>query len=168
MTHLYQPLMIKTILESKDNAATREDIARSFVHAEGYLEYYIDRVSVHPHKTLIKHKIVTYDRKTKSYTLQIDGDLTASQKNRLVELCKLRQQEFEDKNYKILDKRTKRTDIGHREYDVYAKSKGTCVSCGAKSTDVPLDIDHIIPVSMGGSNNLDNLQALLQMQSPKT
>lgn len=160
MTHIYQPLMIKTILESSNNTATRESIARSFVDAGGYLEYYIDRVAKWPHQTLIKHKIVTYDRKTKSYTLQIDKDLTTSQRNRLVELCKLRQQEFEDKNYKILDRRTKRTDIGYREYDVLAKSKGICVACGAKSTDVKLDIDHIVPASKGGNNSIDNLQAL--------
>ena len=37
------------------------------------------------------------------------------------------------------------------------KSNGVCVACG---TDERLQVDHIIPVSRGGTNDLDNLQML--------
>lgn len=35
-----------------------------------------------------------------------------------------------------------------------------CKDCGATKDDAPLEIDHIIPISKGGSNRLDNLQVL--------
>ena len=41
MTHIYQPLMIKTLLESDNNIVTTEQIARSFlVNSVTELEYY--------------------------------------------------------------------------------------------------------------------------------
>ena len=44
-------------------------------------------------------------------------------------------------------------------FDVLEKDNFTCQYCGAKATDenVLLEIDHIIPVSKGGDNNIENL-----------
>lgn len=35
-----------------------------------------------------------------------------------------------------------------------------CLCCGRSSKDVKLTIDHVIPVSKGGMNNIDNIQPL--------
>ncbi len=34
----------------------------------------------------------------------------------------------------------------------------TCLACG--KNDVPMTVDHVIPVSLGGSNGIDNIQPL--------
>jgi 5-methylcytosine-specific restriction endonuclease McrA len=40
------------------------------------------------------------------------------------------------------------------------RDKRTCQMCGRKAPEVILEIDHIIPVSKGGSNHPTNLQVL--------
>lgn len=46
-------------------------------------------------------------------------------------------------------------------HEVFKRDNYTCVECGAKKSDgATLHVDHIIPVSKGGSDELDNLQTL--------
>ena len=48
-------------------------------------------------------------------------------------------------------------------FKILKRDNYTCVKCGqspAKNNDVELEIDHIIPVSKGGTNDLENLQTL--------
>ena len=40
------------------------------------------------------------------------------------------------------------------------RSRYKCVFCGRNSNQIQLEVDHIIPFSKGGSNNLSNLQTL--------
>jgi hypothetical protein len=42
-------------------------------------------------------------------------------------------------------------------HSVWERDEGTCRSCGSKSE---LQYDHLIPVSMGGANSVENLQIL--------
>lgn len=42
--------------------------------------------------------------------------------------------------------------------EVKARDGHRCVCCG--STATPLDVDHIVPASLGGSDDLGNLQTL--------
>ncbi len=161
MTHIYQPLMLKILLKSGDGTATTEQIARSFLNKDNsQLQYYKNIVKRWPHKTLKKHNIVSYKKGT--YTILLDRDITERQRQSLVEMCDLRLNEFMDKDpwitkFRDLDTRS---ISGSIRYDILSKSKGVCVACGIKSTEALLDIDHIIPISMGGMTEPDNLQAL--------
>ena len=58
----------------------------------------------------------------------------------------------------------KRTHIPRgMRHEVFKRDNYTCVECGAKKEDgVTLHIDHIIPVSKGGSDELSNLQTLCE------
>ena len=42
-------------------------------------------------------------------------------------------------------------------FEVYKRDKFTCQYCGRKAPDVVLNIDHIMPVSKGGTNDILNL-----------
>jgi len=61
-----------------------------------------------------------------------------------------------------LNSRPKRTPIPARtRFEVLHRAGHTCQSCGAKASGgAQLHIDHIHPVSKGGTNDLANLQAL--------
>lgn len=53
---------------------------------------------------------------------------------------------------------TKRKSISKRlRFEVFKRDRFTCQYCSAKPPKVPLEIDHIHPVSKGGSNDIDNL-----------
>jgi hypothetical protein len=45
-------------------------------------------------------------------------------------------------------------------YEVLVRDDHTCQSCGAKAPNTLLQVDHIFPRSLGGSNEMDNLQTL--------
>jgi uncharacterized protein YozE (UPF0346 family) len=47
-----------------------------------------------------------------------------------------------------------------RRYDVLRRDQFQCVLCGASGGEAKLEVDHIIPVSKGGSDDLDNLRCL--------
>lgn len=46
-----------------------------------------------------------------------------------------------------------------RKY-VYERDNYQCKSCGKTNHETDLNIDHIIPLSKGGTNDLSNLQTL--------
>ena len=55
----------------------------------------------------------------------------------------------------------KRNVSPRKRMDVLEKYKFKCAYCGATASDgVTLEVDHVIPVSKGGSNEMDNLQIL--------
>jgi len=47
-----------------------------------------------------------------------------------------------------------------KRFLVLKRDQFTCVMCGRSGIGVKLEVDHKIPVSKGGTNNLDNLQTL--------
>lgn len=62
---------------------------------------------------------------------------------------------------KIKSKRRRTRVPRGMRHEVFKRDNYTCVECGAKKSDgATLHIDHIIPVSKGGTDELDNLQTL--------
>jgi len=58
-----------------------------------------------------------------------------------------------------------------RQY-VFQRDKYQCQSCGKTATETHLSIDHIIPLALGGQNDISNLHTLClvcnQTKSDKT
>lgn len=47
-------------------------------------------------------------------------------------------------------------------HEVFLKDGYRCVECGATNRDAKLEVDHVVPVSQGGTDELDNLQTLCE------
>lgn len=161
MTHIYQPILIKTLLESKDGSASVDEIARKFLdNDDSQINYYKKVAKRWPKITLKSHGVIKY--KKDIFTLNLDHKLSPDERKHLIELCDLRLNAFIDEDPWIKKIReTDKTMINKSvRFDILARSKGICVACGVKSTEAMLHVDHIVPVSLGGKTEPGNLQAL--------
>ena len=43
------------------------------------------------------------------------------------------------------------------KFDVLRRGNFSCVYCGRKAPDVQLHVDHVVPISCGGTNAIENL-----------
>jgi diadenosine tetraphosphate (Ap4A) HIT family hydrolase len=85
------------------------------------------------------------------------------QKAHIRGLCEQKLQEFVQKRgLGIWDYRLLETDPipDSIRYQVLKESGGRCALCGITKKESPIDVDHIIPRSRGGTHNKSNLQAL--------
>lgn len=53
-----------------------------------------------------------------------------------------------------------------RQY-VLQRNNYQCQSCGKQNTEAQLNIDHIVPLATGGSNDISNLQILCSQCNQK-
>jgi len=161
MSHIYQPLLIMTLIESGGSATLRY-LANTFLsHDESQLLFYENTIKNMPIRVLKKHGIVGKDGDLIS--LSINKKLTFEQKAHLKMLCEKRLQKFIFKRgLSIWDYRLLNTDPvpDSLRYRVLKDSGGRCELCGATKKERPLDVDHIKPQSKGGKNVYENLQVL--------
>ena len=94
MAHIYQPVMIKTLLQNC-NSATADQIAKKINELdESNLSIFRNNVRDMPGRVLSSHGIVERDGNT--YTLQIE-DLSDTQREKLIELCDYAVKAYEKK-----------------------------------------------------------------------
>lgn len=67
----------------------------------------------------------------------------------------------EDPTYKLSSKGRKIYSKERREM-IYTKYNGRCALCGRKIKIEDMTLDHIVPLSMGGAESMENLQATCQ------
>jgi 5-methylcytosine-specific restriction endonuclease McrA len=60
----------------------------------------------------------------------------------------------------IKSKQYKKTLPKGIRHEVLKRDDFRCVECGATNKQTPLQIDHILPISKGGTDELDNLRTL--------
>lgn len=163
MSHIYQPVVIRTLLE-KNGISSIRDIAREFLsYDEAQVAYYIKIAKNYPKQTLLKHGVIDTSE-TGFFRLTLDNNsLSDIQRTELIEICNDKIRWYINKYKGIIgDYRYNPDDLSSKSirYLVLKLAKGRCALCGASVKDTPIDIDHIIPRSKGGSNDITNLQAL--------
>lgn len=162
MSHVYQPLMIRTILAG-GGATTRRQIAAAFLTADlSQLEYYEQITKGYPVQTLRRHGIIEHDRGL--YRLCEEGaPLNEWERASLIGLCDEKVADYISRRQNAIWRhRAQNFDplSGTLRYEVLKRARGRCESCGISNEERALQVDHIMSRSKGGSNDLSNLQCL--------
>ena len=160
MSHIYQPLLIKSLVES-GGASTLRQLALQFLSQdESQVQYYEDRLKKMPIPVLKRHKIIDKDGDLVSLAIK---KLTLEQKAQIKMICEQKIQEYIFKrgigiwDYRMLDTNPIPDSLYYR---VLKESGGRCALCGATKKERPLQVDHIKPRSKGGKTVYENLQVL--------
>lgn len=161
MSHIYQPLLIKILIDS-GGIATLRQLANSFLSSdESQIIYYENVIKNMPLKILKKHNVVIEEGAV--VKLNIDfKKLTLNDKAEIKKLCEQKIQNYVSKkglsiwDYRLVDGAVN----DNLRLRVLKESGGKCSICGISVKERPMDIDHIIPLSRGGKTIYENLQAL--------
>jgi ATP adenylyltransferase len=160
LSHVYQPLMIRSLVDAGGSATLRQ-LANAFLSQdESQLIYYEKRIKEMPLRVLKKHGVVERDGDLVSLAVK---KLTLEQKAQMRMICERKMQEYVQKRgLSIWDHRLLDSDPvpDSTYYQVLAESGGRCALCGATKKERRLEVDHIKPRSKGGKTEYSNLQAL--------
>jgi len=162
MAHIYQPLMLIELIKGNGKVSAR-NISKSFLsYDETQIDYYKKITALMPFKYLSKH--LSEIKKSKDNYLFEDFDLNETQKDELIKLCNEKLQNYIKKRgiKKIFSHRTLASGVipGSIRYKVLLRAKNRCESCGISNKEKALEVDHILPRTKKGKDELINYQAL--------
>jgi len=162
MSHIYQPVMLMELLSNQGSSSVEEVAKKILLHDKSQVDYYSNITKQMPGRVLGKnHNIVT--KKANQYSLNEFNELTDEQVEDLIGLCQQKLDEYVNKRgKKIWQHRTNASGYisGTIRYQVLKRAKYCCELCGISAQDKALEVDHIIPRSLGGEDNIENFQAL--------
>ncbi len=161
MQHVYQPVMLIELLKNNGKASETQ-IAKAILDVDPIQQrYYEDKVRNMVGKILKKNGITDYQKAI--HSLNGYEHLTQYEIDELINLLKEKlTAEMNTRGDSFWKHRaTDRDDIsGSIRYEVLKRAKGRCECCGISKDERPLDVDHIVPVSKRGKNDITNYQAL--------
>jgi diadenosine tetraphosphate (Ap4A) HIT family hydrolase len=162
MAHIYQPVMLRTLIEGGGHASLRQIAAAFLARDESQLEYYERITRDMPGRVLGKHGLV--ERDDKGYHLTFDpASLTPDERTEILRLCDEAVAGYLQKRGEAVydHRRTALGEIsGTLRYEVFKRAGFRCELCGVSAEECALQVDHIVPRKHGGTDDLTNLQAL--------
>ena len=163
MSHIYQPVMLRHLLE-RGGQATVTSIAKAILlHDPTQVEYYKHIVKRYPGSVLSNPKKDLVERNGNSYAIKNFEDLSDADIEKLLNICDEKLVEYLDSMITSpWDHRRPSSGYiaGSKIYEVFKNAKYRCQLCGASAEHVALTVDHIVPRKLGGTDDLSNLQAL--------
>lgn len=160
MSHIYQPLLIRNLIDAGGSATLRQLALNFLAYDESQIIHYEKTLKNMPVKVLSNHSIVKRDGDFVSLLVK---KLSFKERAEIIKICEQKIQEYISSrgmsmwDYRLLNQDPIPDSI---RYKVLSDGKGRCALCGATVKERLLDVDHIIPRSRGGSNEYENLQIL--------
>ena len=153
MSHIYQPLMLRILLQNGGIATTRQIAAAFLAEDESQLEYYEAITTRMPGKVLRKHGIV--ERNGERYSLAPNTiGLSPQETQALIALCDEAIARFKAiREASIWEHRAVGLGQipGKLRYETLKRAGFRCELCGVPADERALDVDHIIPRKAGGA-----------------
>lgn len=146
MSHIYQPVMLETLLERGGQASMREIAAQILAHDESQLDYYEQIVKNMPGRVLASHGIV--QRAGDNYVLAPTvRDLSDEERSDLIRRCREALEAFKEKRGAAFWKH-RRPGLGiipgRARYETLKRAAFRCELCGVSADD--------LQVALAGSN----------------
>jgi len=162
MSHVYQPIMIKKLLERGGCATVQEIATELLIQDKSQIEYYEQITKNMVGKVLVKNRGIA-DKQGNQYLLNGYDELSPEEVRLLSEICDAKVDEYiETRGSAIWAHRKKSSGYisGTIRYEILKQAKYRCELCGISAEEKALEVDHILPRNQGGTDDTNNLQAL--------
>jgi ATP adenylyltransferase len=161
MSHIYQPVMLLTLLQHGGECSETEIAKAISVHDPTQIEYYEAITRNMVGRVLTRHGLVKRDGKR--FGLLSARPLSKKQRAELQRLLVAKLDQYVAKRGERIWQHRKLAlgDIsGTLKFEVLKRASTRCELCGISNNERALEVDHILPRNHGGSDDLTNLQAL--------
>jgi len=161
MSHIYQPVMLKHLLESGGQSNVTDIAKAILVHDHTQIEYYEAITKRYPSRVLQARKIT--ERVKNECRIAGFDDLEESEVAALIQICSAKLKEYLQRKKSSPWQHRKKSSgniPGSVKFEVLKNARHRCQLCGISADQKALEPDHIIPRERGGSDDITNLQAL--------
>ena len=162
MSQVYQPVMLIELLKNSGRIDVKQIAGAILKRDPTQIEYYSEIVKNMVGRVLTKNRGIT-ERVGSTYQLLGFEDLSGPEINELILLCEDKINKFEeDRGHQVWNHRRRghRPISGSIRYEVLKRAAFRCELCGISANIKNLEVDHINPKSLGGSDTIHNFQAL--------
>lgn len=161
MSHIYQPVMLMTLLEKGGSASVRDIATSILIHDESQIEYYEQITKQMVGQVLRKRAVVK--KEGKAFELLDFDKLSGEQVTELIGLLQGKLDDFKERRGSKIWQHRKLSEgyiSGTIRYEVLKRAKFRCELCGISAEIKALEVDHIVPRNKGGSDDPSNFQSL--------
>jgi ATP adenylyltransferase len=163
MSHVYQPVIIKDLLSNGGQSDVR-DMATTLLNLDiSQVDYFVSIINKTPKEVLSRHGIVSKQPRNPNYYLEGYSDLSEDEVEQLINICEKKLEGYQEKRgsdiWSYRD-RSRRPIKGSVRYEVLKRANFRCELCGVEASNRAIEVDHIVPKSLGGKDDLGNYQAL--------
>jgi hypothetical protein len=161
MSHIYQPVMLMTLLRQGGKASVRDIAINILIHDESQIDYYEQITKDMVGRVLRNSQVV--QKEGNSFELFDFSSLTEAQITELIGLCQKKLDDFKNERGSKIWQHRKISEgyiSGTIRHDVLKRAKFRCELCGISAEVKALEVDHIVPRKKGGSDDPSNFQAL--------
>jgi diadenosine tetraphosphate (Ap4A) HIT family hydrolase/5-methylcytosine-specific restriction endonuclease McrA len=150
-------------LLKKGGSANTADIAKALLIRDiSQIEYYETITKNMVGRVLTKNRGIT-EKQNDSYHINGFDSLSVGEVKILIDLCDSKIESYvERRGDRIWSHRKKSSGYisGTTRYEVLKRAKYRCELCGVSAEIKAIEVDHIVPRNLGGSDDISNFQSL--------